>query len=71
MKNTRIAQTTSLEFRAEFFNIFDHPNLAIPGNIESAPNFGAISQTPDVAQNNVGFGFGGPRLIQFGLKFSF
>jgi len=71
MKNTRIAETANLEFRAEFFNIFNHPNFALPGNIESAPNFGVISQTPDVAQNNVGLGSGGPRLIQFGLKFSF
>jgi len=71
MKNTRIAETANLEFRAEFFNIFNHPNFALPANIQSAPNFGVISQTPDVAQNNVGLGSGGPRLIQFGLKFSF
>jgi hypothetical protein len=71
MKNTRVRETANIEFRAEFFNIFNHPNLALPGNIESAPNFGVISQTPDVAQNNVGLGSGGPRLIQVGLKFAF
>lgn len=71
MKMTRVTEAANIEFRAEFFNIFNHPNLALPGNIESAPNFGVISQTPDVAQNNVGLGSGGPRLIQFGLKFSF
>jgi len=71
MKNTRIAETANIEFRAEFFNVFNHPNFALPGNILSAPNFGAVFQTPDVAQNNVGLGSGGPRLIQFGLKFSF
>jgi hypothetical protein len=71
MKNTRIAEVANLEFRAEFFNIFNHPNFALPGNILSAPNFGVIFQTPDVAQNNVGLGSGGPRLIQLGLKFSF
>lgn len=71
IKDTRVAEAANIEFRAEFFNVFNHPNLALPANIESAPNFGAISQTPDVAQNNVGLGSGGPRLIQFGLKFSF
>lgn len=71
MKDTRIKEAANIEFRAEFFNIFNHPNFALPANIESAPNFGVISQTPDVAQNNVGLGSGGPRLIQFGLKFSF
>jgi outer membrane receptor protein involved in Fe transport len=71
MKNTRILESANIEFRAEFFNIFNHPNFALPGNILTAPNFGAIFQTPDVAQNNVGLGSGGPRLIQFGLKFTF
>jgi hypothetical protein len=71
MKNTRIAEASNIEFRVEFFNILNHPNFALPGNILTAPNFGAIFQTPDVAQNNVGLGSGGPRLIQFGLKFSF
>jgi hypothetical protein len=71
MKNTRIKEVSNVEFRAEFFNVFNHPNFALPANIQTAPNFGAITQTPDVAQNNVGLGSGGPRLIQFGLKFSF
>lgn len=71
MKNTKILETANIEFRAEFFNIFNHPNFALPGNILTSPNFGAIFQTPDVAQNNVGLGSGGPRLIQFGVKFTF
>jgi len=71
MKDTRFAETYLIEFRAEFFNILNRPNFALPANILTAPNFGAIFQTPDVAQNNVGLGSGGPRLIQFGLKFSF
>jgi hypothetical protein len=71
LKDTRIAEAANLEFRAELFNVFNHPNFALPGNILTAPNFGALFQTPDVAQNNVGLGSGGPRLIQFGLKLSF
>jgi hypothetical protein len=71
LKNTKLAESMNLQFRAEFFNIFNHPNFALPRNTMTAPNFGALFQTPDVAQNNVGLGSGGPRLIQFGLKFSF
>jgi hypothetical protein len=68
MKNTKITEALNVQFRAEFFNIFNHPNFALPRNTMSAPNFGALYQTPDVAQNNVGLGSGGPRLVQFGLK---
>ncbi len=71
IKNTRITERSDLQFRAEFFNIFNHPAFALPSNVESAANFGALYRTPDVAQNNVGLGSGGPRLIQFGLKLIF
>jgi Carboxypeptidase regulatory-like domain/TonB-dependent Receptor Plug Domain len=71
LKNTKLAESLSLQFRAEFFNIFNDPHFALPRNTMTAPNFGALFQTPDVAQNNVGLGSGGPRLIQFGLKLTF
>ena len=70
MKNTVITERVKMQFRAEFFNILNHPNFALPNNVLSSPSFGSLYQTPDVAQNNVGLGSGGPRLIQFGLKFS-
>ena len=71
IKNTHFTERVNLQFRAEFFNILNHPNFAIPSNVESAPNFGAAYKTPDVAQNNVGLGSGGPRLIQLALKLIF
>jgi len=71
IKNTHFGEKTNLQFRAEFFNLFNHPNFAIPNNVESAPSFGAVYETPDVAQNNVGLGSGGPRLIQLALKLMF
>ena len=46
-------------------------SFALPANILAAPNLGTLFQTPDAAQNNVGLGSGGPRLIQFALKLSF
>jgi hypothetical protein len=59
MKRTRIGENKVLEFRSEFFNIFNHANFGNPnGNIGSL-NFGRITTTRD------------PRLIQFALKFHF
>ena len=59
MKRTRIGENKVLEFRSEFFNIFNHANFGNPnGNIGSV-NFGRITTTRD------------PRLIQFALKFHF
>jgi hypothetical protein len=50
-----------VDFRAEFFNLFNHPQFGLPGNdADSATNFGVITNTV----NN-------PRLIQFGLKLVF
>ena len=59
MKRTRIGENKTIEFRSEFFNIFNHANFNNPnGNIGSA-NFGRVTTTEE------------PRLIQFGLKFHF
>ena len=71
LKDTTITETVKLQFRAEFFNLFNHPNFAIPRNTLTAPGFGSLFQTPDVAQGTVGLGSGGPRLIQLALKLSF
>ncbi len=59
MKRTRVGENKIIEFRSEFFNIFNHANFGNPnGNIGSV-NFGRITTTRD------------PRLIQFALKFHF
>jgi hypothetical protein len=53
-------ESTSLQFRAEFFNIFNHPQFGVPGLDIGSPGFGQITSTV----NN-------PRLIQFALKLNF
>jgi hypothetical protein len=55
-----ITETQKVEFRTEFFNIFNHTNLANPVNLVSSPNFGKILTTST-----------GPRVIQFGFKYNF
>jgi hypothetical protein len=49
-----------LNFRAEFFNLFNHAQFGMPINDVSAPGFGSVNSTV----NN-------PRVVQFGLKLTF
>ncbi len=72
-KSTRIFERLTLQARAEFFNIFNHPNFALPNFFvdPGSPQQGVITQTPDQAQTNPGLGGGGPRVIQLGLKVLF
>ena len=60
-KDIPINETMRFQFRAEFFNIFNHANFAIPDNDIQSPTFGRILNT--LRSNE--------RQIQFGLKFYF
>jgi hypothetical protein len=53
-------ENMGLNFRAEFFNLFNHAQFGLPVNDISAPGFGSVNSTV----NN-------PRVVQFGLKFTF
>jgi Carboxypeptidase regulatory-like domain len=53
-------ESTGLSFRAEFFNLFNHAQFGLPVGDISAAGFGSVQSIV----NN-------PRLIQFGLKFTF
>ena len=72
-KNFRLWEAATLQFRTEFFNIFNHPNFSLPNGFISpgSPTAGEISSTPDVAQGNPGLGGGGPRVVQLGLRLQF
>jgi hypothetical protein len=71
LKDTRLYEHLNLQLRAEFFNVFDHPNFALPGFSITPGSNDVITQTPDQAQTNPGLGGGGPRVIQVGAKFLF
>jgi hypothetical protein len=71
-KNFKLSERFSLQFRSEFFNIFNHPNfnapgfggngvVAISGSTDfKSSNFGEIGSTRDAPYD--------PRQIQFALK---
>jgi carboxypeptidase family protein len=67
-KNFRIAEHNNLQFRAEFFNLFNHVNLGAPGlNVRDPANFGRVTSTVQGAAGMPG----DARIVQFGLKYAF
>ena len=78
-KNFHFGESMRLQFRAEFFNILNHPNFANPYggqngfglNDPSVQPFGCGCATPDVAAANPVIGSGGSRAVQLGAKFIF
>jgi hypothetical protein len=71
MKDTKITEALRVQFRAEFFNIFNHTNFNVPPNLgvfilnpngtsTINPTFGQLTSTATTS-----------RQIQFGVKFLF
>jgi hypothetical protein len=59
-KRTPLSERFELEFRAEFFNLFNRVQFGPPGEYVGVPTFGVISSQA----NN-------PRLVQFALRLRF
>jgi len=60
LKTIALSETRRIDFRAEFFNIFNHTQFFTPdGNTSDGSQFGQVVQARD------------PRLVQFALKFFF
>jgi hypothetical protein len=73
-KNFKLKENISAQFRAEFYNLFNRADFAVPATVnpESGLGFGCACATLDAAgQNNSVLGSGGPRSMQIGLKLSF
>lgn len=58
-KNFRLAESKTLQFRGEFFNVLNRVNFGLPNDDISSPAFGQIQTALP------------PRQIQFALKFLF
>jgi hypothetical protein len=71
LKSFTLAGDVLFHLRVEAFNLFNHPNFALPSGSYGSSTFGTFSQTPDVAQGNPGLGGGGPRVLQISGRFTF
>lgn len=60
MKLFPISEVKQVEFRSEFFNIFNHPTFAAPSTTTNSASGGQVSSTLNAA-----------RIIQLALKFRF
>jgi len=82
-KSFRFGERVKAQFRAEMFNVFNHPEFANPWGATSGygqaafadpsvpGQFGCGCATPDGASFNPVLGSGSNRAIQLGLKFIF
>lgn len=75
-----IREPVTLQFRAEMFNVLNHPNFGQPNGQFGTALFGLSNQmlAQSLSANNLGGGgfnplyqIGGPRSIQFALKLEF
>ena len=72
IKSWRIKEKITIQFRAELYNVTNATQFNVPSSTLSSPSsFGSATATPDVGVNSPIVGTGGPRKIQFGLKFLF
>jgi hypothetical protein len=81
-KSFPLAEQWKLRFDAQFFNIFNHPNFAlpsmvlagIPGKPTTQTGFGAFTSATSPPTGLLGVGLGGdstPRMIAFQLRLEF
>jgi len=77
-----VTERMKLRFDAQFFNVFNHPNFAlpsmalagIPGKPSTQAGFGAITYTTSPPTGLLGVGLGGdstPRMIAFQMRMEF
>ena len=85
VKDTNFSERVKMQLRFEFFNLFNHPNFAnpnLPNFITDPANNGMdatgrgigflpLTATGDVGIGNPFLGGGGPRGLQFAIKFTF
>jgi hypothetical protein len=67
MKDTNITERQRIEFRAEFFNAFNHAQFSNPDNQGFSSTFGQLTTTRGHDSDTTS----GARIIQFGIKYYF
>src|SRR5262249_37854842 len=67
-KVTRINEKKSIQFRSEFFNLFNHPQFALPADVVG--NQSLYGSNPNLLGVITGTSVN-PRLVQFALRLQF
>jgi hypothetical protein len=70
-KRIQLGESGWLEFRSEFFNIFNHPQYGLPQATFGIPGFGSITQTVNTTTPVSPVGSGTPREMQFAIRIGF
>jgi hypothetical protein len=73
-KDISLRENLALEFRAEFYNIFNHPQLGQPQSTYNSSNttgFGSIINPVNTVSPVTPVGSGTPREMQFALRLEF
>jgi Carboxypeptidase regulatory-like domain len=81
-KSFPLSERVKLRFEGQFFNVFNHPNFAlpnmvqagVPGNPSTQSGFGALTYTTSPPTGLLGVGLGGdssPRMIAFQARLEF
>ncbi len=70
-KDTRLAEDISLQFRAEFFNMFNHPNFRVPSGSNRRAFSSSRSTSPNSNFGRITRTDNSSRQIQFALKLLF
>ena len=65
LKDTKITERQSIQFKADFYNLFNHPNFFAGDTNVNSTTFGQITSMLYSADGV------GPRLLQFGLTYKF
>lgn len=66
IKNTKITERLNAQFRADTFDVFNHPNYGQPGRVFGTSAFGVISSTRFPTSDS-----GSSRQLQFAMKLIF
>ena len=73
IKNVKFRERLTLQLRGEIFNVLNHPNFGLPGNVLNSSGFGQIGGTQGSGAYGgpTSYGTSQPRSMQFGVKASF
>jgi hypothetical protein len=73
IKGTKINERLNVELRWEVYNVLNRANFSQSSfnNTGTSTTFGTLNQTPDVSSGNPVIAQGGPRNMNFAIKFIF